>query len=242
VSAGYAKLGLTAAAARSLARRAAPMATALRFTELERDITRLDRLINRLTPSEKAEITRFRAAAAGQFDVGNALTARTVVEALLYLDMTMPDPEVDQARYVSADRVQETYVLRFDGPYRDQQRSIHFHIPVRPTDDYSFGDGRSTIIDSGQWIKLAADWNELAATMVARGENAAAVQLMVRTHDAVDQALAFVPDDGDEIADDGVWTDETRRTRTDHPDMFHRTWLETQLTEIAHSATTMAAG
>jgi hypothetical protein len=78
--------------------------------------------------------------------------------------------------------------------------------------------------------------------MVARGENAAAVQLMVRTHDAVDQALAFVPDDGDEIADDGVWTDETRRTRTDHPDMFHRTWLETQLTEIAHSATTMAAG
>jgi hypothetical protein len=222
ISLGYAGLGNYLGAARALVRRVDPLLNALRMGELGADSFRLGDMVSRIPAHQQAEFDEFRDVSSGRLDQGTPLTARTVLEGMVYLDLAASGAPVDHARHVSGSREAEVFFLRYHGPAGSP---IRLRIPIRPIDEARFGDGRSALIDAGQWISLATEWT----TMITDANPDISARIRPRVRDAYRQALAFVPDEADDVAHDGVWTPASRTARAAHPDHFRRPWLESHL-------------
>jgi hypothetical protein len=222
ISLGYAGLGNFLGAARALVRRVDPLLNALRMGELGADSFRLGDLVSRIPAHQQAEFDEFRDASSGRRDQGTPLTARTVLEGMVYLDLAVSGAAVDHARHVSGSREAEVFFLRYHGPGGSP---IRLRIPIRPVDAARFGEGRSPLIDAGQWISLAAEW----ATMSTDVSPDISTRIRSRVRDAYRQALAFVADGTDDVAPDGVWTATSRSARAAQPEHFRRPWLESRL-------------
>lgn len=85
--------------------------------------------------------------------------ARTVGEAYAYLELTLPPGEswVDYEKYTTLEPGRDGgYVLRFDGWYEGRRHRLDVPVVAR--------DGRSTLIDAGQWHLLEAAYAGMAAT------------------------------------------------------------------------------
>ncbi len=222
ISSGYAALGDYSGAARALVRRVDPLLNALRMGELGADSFRLGDMVSRIPSQLRAEFEEFRDASSGRQDQGTALTARTVLEGMVYLDLAVDGVPIDHARHVSGSREAEVFYLRYHGP---GQPRIRLLIPIHPLDEARFGDGRSTLVDAGQWITLAARWTGL----LDGADDDTANRVQARIRDAYRQALAFVPAEGGEVAADGIWSPAGRAARKEHPERFRRGWLESHL-------------
>ena len=222
ISVGYASLGNYSGAARALVRRVDPLLNALRMGELGADSFRLGDMISRIPANLRGEFDDFRAASSGKRDQGTPLSARTVLEGMVYLELVSLGIPVDHARHVSGSREAEVFYLRHHRPGHPLVRLL---IPIRPVDEARFGDGRSTLVDAGQWIALAGEW----ASMLDRADPDTQAQVRPRIRDAYRQALAFVPGGAEEVATDGVWTLASRTNRSEHPELFRRSWLREQL-------------
>jgi hypothetical protein len=222
ISNGYANLGNYPGAARALVRRVDPLLNALRMGELGADSFRLGDMISRIPAGLRDEFDEFRDVSNGKRDQGTPLTARTVLEGMVYLELACTGRTVDHARHVSGSREGDVFYLRYHG---GGQPPIRLLIPVRPVDEARFGDGRSNLVDAGQWLRLATEWSSL----LAQADPDTAARVRPRIRDAYRQAIAFVPDSAEEVAADGVWTPESRLNRSEHPELFRRSWLEGQL-------------
>jgi hypothetical protein len=226
ISSGYAKLGNYPGAARALVRRVDPLVNALRMGELGADSFRLGDMVARIPAGLRAEFDEFRDVSSGRQDQGTPLTARTVLEGMVYLQLVNRGAPVDHARHVSGSREGDVFYLRYHGT---EQERIRLLIPVRPVDEARFGDGRSDLVDAGQWVSLAAEWTSLLGVINTAADPDTAAQVRPRIRDAYRQALAFVPAGAEEVAHDGVWTPASRADRSEHPELFRRSWLEGQL-------------
>jgi hypothetical protein len=228
ISAGYANLGDYPGAARALVRRVDPLLNALRMGELGADTFRLGDMVSRIPSNLRKEFEEFRDASSGRQDQGTPLHARTVLEGMVYLELAMPDLPIDHARHVSGSREGDVFYLRYHGPDR---AGIRLLIPVRPLDEARFGDGRSSLVDAGQWLALAEHWSGT----LDDADPGTAASISPRIQDAYRQALAFIPDNTDEVPSDAVWTPGSREARAEHPDRFRRPWLTARLETPAPS-------
>ncbi|MEN3610492.1 hypothetical protein AAH979_13170 [Plantactinospora sp. ZYX-F-223] len=181
--------------------------------------------------------------------------ARTLAEAYAFVELSLPPGEewVDFARFTSLHRSGDTYLLRFDGPYQGRQHTIDVVVPVPDASAWdesrlSYGEGRSTLIDAGQWCLLELSSAELARAGLAQLDGAPPDDETYRAiHGAWDAARAAAdevakflpaPADGsppssvDGAPEDDVvpatacWTTLGQRLRADRPELFRRARLD----------------
>ncbi|MGA8115824.1 MAG: hypothetical protein WCA46_19355 [Actinocatenispora sp.] len=165
------------------------------------------------------------------------LVARTVREAYIYLEATLPGQEiVDFERDSRLDRTDHGgYVLRFDGVVDGGRVRVDVEIPRDDeTDDEigvrSYGPGRSTLLDAGQWFYVeVARVNVAVADLAALGGAAATdpvfngiVRAWEAAAGAVDEIAKFLPEGAGSVPADAFWTDAGRRALELQPDVFQR--------------------
>ena len=222
VSLEYADMGDYPGAARALVRRVDPLLNALRMGELGADSFRLGDMVSRIPTGLRQDFDDFRDASSGKHDEGTPLAARTVLEGLVYLELILPGQSIDHARHVSGSRAGDVFFLRY---HPSRRPPVRMRIPVGPVAEASFGHGRSSLVDAGQWVALAGDWT----AMVDQADPETAARLRPRIQDAYRQALAFVPRGEEEVAGEGVWTPASRANRRARPESFRRSWLQVHL-------------
>ncbi|MEH1013637.1 hypothetical protein V6U90_11055 [Micromonospora sp. CPCC 206060] len=171
------------------------------------------------------------------------IEARTLAEAYLYLELTLPagDDAVDYDRHTTLDRRDdEHYLLRFDGPYGDRHWNIEVTVPLashRAADGpmLCYGSGRSRLLDAGQWYAIEDGYAGMARTGLTRlahsGPDEATYQAVVAAWDAAraaaDEIAKFLPPDAEEIPAEAFWTDHGRSVRAARPEAFRRARLDT---------------
>lgn len=162
--------------------------------------------------------------------------ARTVAEAYAYLELTLPPGEswVDYEKCTTLEAGRDGgYVLRFDGWYEGRRHQID--VPVVPR------EGRSTLIDAGQWQLLADAYAGMAATgeqQLAGGvPDDETYRAIVGAWDGAATAVAeierFLPDDAAEPTDEAFWTEMGRQVRAHRPEAFERARLAATRDEYA---------
>ncbi|WP_327092037.1 hypothetical protein OIE66_15810 [Nonomuraea sp. NBC_01738] len=160
------------------------------------------------------------------------VVARTLAEAYVHLDLVLERPgSQDVAPPVEgADGwVVATGGHRVAVPYAGELAARKAGL--------MFGEGRSALIDCGQWAIIGAVHARRALERDVLGGGGAKSdqdygaivagwQLAVA---ALGEALAFVPEDADEAPDTAFWTETGRRARADDPGRFTRRRLEDDL-------------
>ncbi|MEO3927569.1 hypothetical protein ABGB07_27415 [Micromonosporaceae bacterium B7E4] len=180
--------------------------------------------------------------------------ARTLAEAYAFVELSLPPGEewVDFARFTSLHRSGDTYLLRFDGPYQGRQHTIDVVVPVPEAGAWdeprlSYGEGRSTLIDAGQWCLLELSSAGLARAGLAQLDGAPPDDETYRAiHGAWDAARAAAdevakflpppdgsppssvagPPEGDVVSATACWTTLGQRLRADRPELFRRARLD----------------
>ncbi|MGA8113565.1 MAG: hypothetical protein WCA46_07890 [Actinocatenispora sp.] len=165
------------------------------------------------------------------------LVARTIREAYIYLEAALPGREIlDFERDSRLHRADGGgYVLRFDGVVDGGRIRVDVEIPRDDeTDDdigvRSYGPGRSTLLDAGQWFYVeVARVNVAVAELTALGDRAATdprYNTIVRAWEAaagaVDEIAKFLPEGAGSVPVDAFWTDAGRRALELQPDLFQR--------------------
>ncbi|GAA3768651.1 hypothetical protein GCM10022225_64030 [Plantactinospora mayteni] len=180
---------------------------------------------------------------------GTPVEARTLAEAYAFVELSLPpgDEWIDFDRFTSLHRFGDTYLLRFDGPYEDQHHTVEVSVPVpsaeaREESRLRYGDGRSTLIDAGQWCLLELANAGMAHTGLAQLDGAPPDDGTYRAifgawdaaRAAADEVAKFLspPVDGGPAEDDEVpatafWTDLGRLLRAEQPELFRRSRLDT---------------
>ncbi|MEJ3743602.1 hypothetical protein WEI85_09965 [Actinomycetes bacterium KLBMP 9797] len=154
--------------------------------------------------------------------------ARTVAEAYAYLELTLPPGEswVDYEKYTTLDAGPDGgYVLRFDGWYEGERHRLDVPVVAR--------EGRSTLIDAGQWHLLEDAYAGMAATGEEQLAGAApddeTYRAIVGAWDGAATAAAeielFLPEGADEPAGEAFWTAAGRGVREHRPEAFGRARL-----------------
>ncbi|MBO4208614.1 hypothetical protein [Micromonospora echinofusca] len=171
------------------------------------------------------------------------IEARTLAEAYLYLELTLPvgDDAVDYDRHTTLDRRDdEHYLLRFDGPYGDRHWNIEVTVPLashRAADGPTlcYGSGRSRLLDAGQWYAIEDGYAGMARTGLTRlahsGPDEATYLAVVAAWDAAraaaDEIAKFLPPDAEEVPAEAFWTEHGRSVRAARPEAFRRDRLDT---------------
>ena len=117
-------------------------------------------------------------------------------------------------------------------------REFVFALPDRPTPPspgatVTFGaaDDTSVLFDAGQWVEIA-DMMALAAGLPDVAEDEAR-QWRATAVACFDEALKFLPADGEALPDAAFWSDAGHRLRNRSPERFHRADLEARRATLA---------
>ncbi|WP_405140155.1 hypothetical protein OG589_25130 [Sphaerisporangium sp. NBC_01403] len=173
------------------------------------------------------------------------LRARTLVEAFLYIDLTVaagdeePPEDFSARRWTTLTEGPETWTLRFDGPDTGRRHLIEILVPYQTEsearrDRLRFGPGVSELIDAGQWLSislvyaqraLSADLSYAAAPGDEEGF-ADAVLNWEFARDAAAEAAKFLPPGGGEVPPEAFWTESGAARRAEDPERFTRSRLE----------------
>ena len=159
--------------------------------------------------------------------------ARTLAEAYAYLELTLPAGEswLDYDRYTTVAPLGDGYLLRFAGPYEGAYLTAEVAVAARPApdeDEVTFGPGRSTLIDPGQWYLIEAGYAGMAQAGVEQlGDGWPDDATYRAIHRAWDNARAaaleirkFVPDGAGAVPAAACWTDQGRRIYEARPAAF----------------------
>ncbi len=163
--------------------------------------------------------------------------ARTIREAYLYLEATLPGQEIiDFDRDARLERAGDNgYVLRFDGTLDGRRVRSEVAIPQddEATDEIgvrSYGPGRSTLLDAGQWFLVevarvnfvVAELGALGSAPASDAQFTAIVQAWEAAAGAVDEIAKFLPEDAATVPAEAFWTEAGRRAQQNQPDVFGR--------------------
>ena len=175
------------------------------------------------------------------------LTARTIVEAHLYLDLMRADGLLgdvdpgDSGGWATLTEGHDAWTLRADGaggafepfdiliPYADLAEARRTGI--------RFGPRPSTLIDAGQWQELGTAYSEQAleaelAVSGAPGDEelkARALQAWDFAIDVTGEALRFLPAGVAEMPASALWSGRGRQAYREDPDRFTRPVLARQV-------------
>lgn len=160
--------------------------------------------------------------------------ARTNAEAHIYLDLH-PCEQCDSPEFARTSSVIEVGGERaseYRGPCAScgRDRLVVFRLPAEvflpaPGQVY-FGAGRSELLDPGEWLAVA-DAYALATPEAAAPTDRDRAKVQVSTAAAaLDQVLAFVPADADEVPYEAIRTERGRAVYDAEPGRFGRERLE----------------
>ncbi len=160
--------------------------------------------------------------------------ARSLVEAYVYLDLTVLGDERSAAEHAVLTEEEDGWRVRLDDaevvvPYAAEAEARR--------DDLTFGSGVSELIDPGQWVLVGTTYARRAleaslffAVDPSSDEQYKAIVADWRfAADAVAEALKFVPDDADTLPEASFWTEAGREAYEREPARFTRARLEDDL-------------
>ena len=163
--------------------------------------------------------------------------ARTVAEAGAYLELALATTGgVDWRREVRVIHTGTETRVRFDGDYHRRPQQLEVIVPS-PSDHPSalethlrYGNGRSVLLDAGQWLTLALRYDFAARRRFQSLGDAQPddwqydeILRYLRLGAAAMHELAkFVQDGADTVGDDGFWTADGRDARASRPEEFRR--------------------
>ncbi|GAA5194193.1 hypothetical protein GCM10023322_57950 [Rugosimonospora acidiphila] len=165
------------------------------------------------------------------------LEARTIAEAYIYIEVTLIGRErADYRRYSTVAKEDDSWVVRFDGPYEGKHHRIELAVPVdsearaEQLGRLTYGQGRSTLIDAGQWglvelgnaAQAEAGMTHLAGRTPDR-EWYLAIRRAWSTADAAAAELAkFIPPDADQPPPTAFWTPDGLQLWQTSTELFGR--------------------
>jgi hypothetical protein len=166
--------------------------------------------------------------------------ARTVEEAAAYIEVALPERQGNigwgqEARVVLRDRPGEGSV-RFDGMYRGLFLGFGVHVPTGdgwPSVEHpylSFGSGRSTLLDAGQWMSIEGRYGADARARSAElgetdpdDEQYDTILSDLRYADGAAKEVAkFLSDGAEAIPFEVLWTARGRALYRAVPQLFTR--------------------
>ncbi|MGV9305643.1 hypothetical protein ACWENQ_09585 [Nonomuraea sp. NPDC004354] len=160
--------------------------------------------------------------------------ARSLVEGYLYLDLAAREVGGNAAERATLTEGEESWTLRLDGvevevPYQGEATAR--------LDELTFGEGRSELIDPGQWVFVAGTYarRTLSESLSFTAnpdddeqfENVAAGWQFAA--DAIAEALKFLPPGADAVPAEACWTPMGRALHEANPERFTRQQLESDL-------------
>ncbi|WP_051752732.1 hypothetical protein [Streptosporangium amethystogenes] len=160
--------------------------------------------------------------------------ARSLVEAYVHLDLTVPGDGSGAADRAVLTEEQEGWRVRLDGaevfvPYAAETEARR--------EELTFGSGISELIDPGQWVLIGATYArralEAALFFAADPSSDERYRAIVSdwrfAADAVLEALKFVPEGAGELPEVSFWTEMGRAAYESEPARFTRARLEDDL-------------
>ncbi|GAB2925998.1 hypothetical protein ACFMQL_32285 [Nonomuraea fastidiosa] len=154
-------------------------------------------------------------------------TARSLVEAHIYLDLTVSGGSAE----ASVIEVPDGWLVRAGG----------VEVPVSYEGEHAarrsgatFGTGASELLDAGQWVLIGATYASRALEgqldYVAGAPDAERFRAVetdwIYAADAVAEALKFLPEGAAELPPEAFWTEMGRSAREADPGRFTRAKLE----------------
>ncbi|RCG32643.1 hypothetical protein DQ384_03900 [Sphaerisporangium album] len=180
------------------------------------------------------------------------LRARTLVEAYLYIDLTLAGGDDEDDGFGAADEPglsarpwttltegADAWTLRFDGPATGPRHLIDVVVPYETEaearrDRLRFGSGVSELVDAGQWRMVSDEYAQRAlsadlsfADTPEDDERYREVVLNWEfARDALAEAAKFLPGGADEVPATAFWTDMGTAVHEEDPGRFTRSRLE----------------
>ncbi|MEV7969726.1 hypothetical protein AB0O34_27665 [Sphaerisporangium sp. NPDC088356] len=174
------------------------------------------------------------------------LRARTLVEAYLYIDLTVAagddgdlPADFSAMRWATLSEGQEAWTLRFDGPDTGRRHLIEILVPYQTEsearrDRLRFGPGVSELIDAGQWLSISLAYAQRALNAdlsyaEAPGDEESYTDVVLNwefARDAAAEAAKFLPVGADEVPPEAFWTEPGAAVRAADPERFTRPRLE----------------
>lgn len=158
--------------------------------------------------------------------------ARTRAEAHLYIGLTpCPCGESELTPDVDVVEAGPPRLLRYFGDCPRCGRGREFFVEVTDVDaEDGYGSGRSELIDPGEWLLVSDLFHDNLRQLVESGEIAdeqapVIYDLLRTTASAVDQVLAFLPEDAPSVPETAFWTERGLAVRTARPERFDRDQL-----------------
>ncbi|MEV0973859.1 hypothetical protein [Microtetraspora glauca] len=161
-------------------------------------------------------------------------SARSLVEAYVYLDLTVLGEERNAAEHAVLTEEEDGWRVRLDDaevlvPYAAEEEARR--------EDLTFGFGVSELIDPGQWVLVGATYArralEAAFFFAADPSSDERYEEIVTdwrfAADAAAEALMFVPDGADALPPVSFWTEMGREAYESEPARFTRARLEDDL-------------
>lgn len=157
--------------------------------------------------------------------------ARTPAEAHVYMDLH-PCPVCGSADFDRSSAVVEAegdLAARYSGPCREcgTPREFLFGLPEYPVApgprSAAYGDGtRSRLLDPGEWMFVADRYASSAPATASDDEHRHRLRSYLRSAvAAMDEVAAFLPDDGDLVAEDDFRSELGRRVYAAEPGRFY---------------------
>jgi hypothetical protein len=187
--------------------------------------------------------TLHRARVYSRDDFGAVLPqARSISEAAAFIELALPLRQyIGWRREVRVVYVRDRRRLRFAGVYEGRHRTIDVDVPddeQGALEHYlSHGNGRSWLVDAGQWLYLETSFATAAQDHIAligddwpNDEECIAVYQELRLALAACGELAkFLPDGADVVPEHVLWTRESRDALQASPESFRRQRIEAAL-------------
>jgi len=164
--------------------------------------------------------------------------ARTIAEAYVHLELTLPDGEdaVDYRRHTTLHDVDDDHwLLVFEGPYEGRWCAEAVPVSKRATaaareSGERYGAGSSTLVDAGQWYAVEsanAGLAELGSADAPPDEQTYWAVLTAWTDAAAAAAEIgkFLPPGADQVPATACWTGYGKRVYARRPDAFRRARL-----------------
>ncbi|MEV4475598.1 hypothetical protein [Nonomuraea sp. NPDC049504] len=160
----------------------------------------------------------------------DAVMARSLVEAHVYLDLTVSGGSAG----AEVIEVPDGWLVRAGG----------VEVPVSYAGEHAarearttFGTGRSELLDAGQWVLIGGTYASRAlegglfhAACPADPQRVRAVETdWTYAADAVAEALKFLPEGAAALPSEAFWTEMGRSAREAEPGRFTRAKLESDL-------------
>lgn len=176
--------------------------------------------------------------------------ARTLVEAFLYLDLTVHGLDLTTHDDDSAGVSRQAVLTEEEDVWRVRLEDAEVLVPYASenearSEDLTFGSGISELIDPGQWVLIAVTYAnralEAAFFFAADSSDDAQYESITAdwrfAADAVAEALKSLPDDADELPAEEFWTEMGQAAREEQPQRFTRSALEQELAYYRQSLT-----